>query len=88
MPSLDQSARSGSSSITHTRGSDSARIAVMAADAYLVAFGASQIDTERARLIAVLEEKGPGTEAMARVIRAIKHGSSTPGRWHHSTPDQ
>jgi hypothetical protein len=33
----------------------------MTADAYLMAFGASQIDKERARLIAVLEEKGPGT---------------------------
>jgi hypothetical protein len=64
---------------THTRGSEAARIAVMAADAYLVAFGASQIDTERARLIAVLEEKGPGTEAMARVIHAIRHGTSTQG---------
>jgi hypothetical protein len=53
-----------------------------------VAFEASQIDTERARLIAVLENKGPGTVAMARVIHAIKRGSSTPGRWHHSPPDQ
>jgi hypothetical protein len=60
----------------------------MAADAYLVAFEASRIETERVRLIAVLEDKGPGTEAMARVIRAIKRGSSTPGRWHHSTPDR
>ena len=48
----------------------------------------SQINKERARLIAVLEDKGPGTEAMARVIYAIKRGRSTPGRWHHSTPDR
>ncbi len=87
MPSLDQFAER-IIDLTHTRGPGSAGIAVMTADAYLVAFEASQIDTERARLIAVLEDKGPGTEAMARVIRAVKHGSSTPGRWHHSTPDQ
>ena len=60
MPSLDQSAER-IIDIAHTRGSGSARIAVMTADAYLMAFGASQIDKERARLIAVLEEKGPGT---------------------------
>jgi hypothetical protein len=42
----------------------------MTADAYLVAFEGLQIDKERARLIAVLEDKGPGTEAMARVILA------------------
>jgi hypothetical protein len=71
MPSLDQSAER-IIYITHTRGSGSARIAVMAADSYLMAFEASQIDKERARLIAVLEEKGPGTQAIARVIHAIE----------------
>ena len=87
MPSLDQFAER-IIDLTHTRGSGSARIAVMAADSYLMAFEASQIDKERARLIAVLEDKGPGTEAMARVILAIKRGSSTPERWNHSTPDR
>ena len=85
MPSLEQFAER-IIDLTHTRGPGSAGIAVMTADAYLVAFEASQIDTERARLIAVLENKGPGTVAMARVIHAIKRGSSTPGRWHHSRP--
>ena len=47
MPSLDQSAER-IIDIAHTRGSGSARIAVMTADAYLMAFGASQIDKERA----------------------------------------
>ena len=70
-----------------TRGPGSASIAVMTADAYLVAFEASQIDAERARLIAVREDKGPWTEAMVRVIHAIKRGSSTPGR-HTDTPDR
>ena len=79
MPSLDQSAER-IIYITNTRGSGSARIAVMSADAYLSAFGAWQIDKERARLIAVLEEKGPGTQAIARVIHAIKHSSSAPDR--------
>jgi hypothetical protein len=87
MPSLDQFAER-IIDLAHTRDPDSAGIAVMTADAYLVAFEAAQIDTERARLIAVLEDKGPGTEAMARVIHAIKHGSSTPGRWHHSMPNR
>jgi hypothetical protein len=87
MPNLDQFAER-IIDLTHTRGPGSAGIAVMTADAYLVAFEASQNDTERARLIAVLEDKGPGTEAMARVICAIKRGSSAPGRWHHSTPDR
>jgi hypothetical protein len=39
------SLRSGSSTLRITRGPGSAGIAVMAADAYLVAFEASQIDT-------------------------------------------
>ena len=87
MPSLDQFAER-IIDLAHTRDPDSAGIAVMTADAYLVAFEGSQIDKERARLIAVLEDKGPGTEAMARVIYAIKRGSSTPGRRHRSTPDR
>ena len=86
MPSLDQFA-DRIIDLVHTRDPGSASIAVMTADAYLVAFEASQIDTERARLIAVLEDKGPWTEAMVRVIHAIKRRSSTPGWWHHSTPD-
>jgi hypothetical protein len=44
MPSLDQFAER-IIDLTHTRGPGSAGIAVMAADAYLVAFEASQIDT-------------------------------------------
>ena len=44
MPSLDQFAER-SSTLRITRGPGSAGIAVMAADAYLVAFEASQIDT-------------------------------------------
>jgi len=87
MPSLDQFAER-IIDLVHTRDPGSASIAVMTADAYLVAFEASQIDTERARLIAVLEDKGPWTEAMVRVIHAIKRRSSTPGWWHHSTPDR
>jgi hypothetical protein len=87
MPSLDQFAER-IIDLVHTRDPGSASIAVMTADAYLVAFEASQIDTERARLIAVLEDKGPWTEAMARVIHAIKRRSSTPGWWHHSTPNR
>ena len=79
MPSLDQFAER-IIDVVHTRDPGSASIAVMTADAYLVAFEASQIDTERARLIAVLEEKGPGTQAIARVIHAIKHSSSAPDR--------
>jgi hypothetical protein len=87
MPSLDQFAER-IIDLVHTRDPGSASIAVMTADAYLVAFEASQIDTERARLIAVLEDKGPWTEAMVRVIHAIKRRSSTPGWWHHSTPNR
>lgn len=87
MPSLDQFAER-IIDLVHTRDPGSASIAVMTADAYLVAFETSQIDTERARLIAVLEDKGPWTEAMVRVIHAIKRRSSTPGWWHHSTPDR
>jgi hypothetical protein len=75
MPSLDQFAER-IIDLVHTRDPGSASIAVMTADAYLVAFEASQIDTERARLIAVLDEKGPWTEAMVRVIHAIKRRSS------------
>jgi hypothetical protein len=87
MPSLDQFAER-IIDLVHTRDPGSASIAVMTADAYLVAFEASQIDTERARLVAALEDKGPWTEAMVRVIHAIKRRSSTPGWWHHSTPDR
>jgi hypothetical protein len=76
---LDQSVKR-ITAIAHTRDPDSARIAVMAADAYLMAFGASQIEQERVRLIEVLEDKGPGTEAMARVIHAIRHRISNTGR--------
>jgi hypothetical protein len=83
MPSLHQFAER-IIDLAHT----SVGIAVMTADAYLVAFEGSQIDKERARLIAVLEDKGPGTEAMARVIHAIKRGGSTPGWWNHSTHDR
>ena len=46
MPSLDQFAER-IIDLVHTRDPGSASIAVMTADAYLVAFEASQIDTER-----------------------------------------
>ena len=68
MPSLDQFAER-IIDLVHTRDPGSASIAVMTADAYLVAFEASQIDTERARLIAVPEDKGPWTEAMVGVTQ-------------------
>ena len=85
MPSLDQFAER-IIDLVHTRDPGSASIAVMTADAYLVAFETSQINTERARLTAVPPHKEPRTEVMVPVTHAIKRRSSTPGWWHHSTP--
>jgi hypothetical protein len=85
MPSLDQFAER-IIDLAHTRDPGSPGIAVTTADAYLVAFDGLRIDKERARLIAVLEDKGPGTEATARVIHATKRGSSTPGCRQHARP--
>ena len=86
MPSLDQFAER-IIDLVHTRDPGSASIAVMTADAYLVAFEASQIDTERARLIAVLEDKGPWTEAMVRSSsRPFPSFCTTGGGGRHTPP--
>jgi hypothetical protein len=53
---------------------------LMASDAHLAAFPTAQVVSERARLLALLETQlgVPGTEAMERVIVAIKTGASAP----------
>ena len=74
--------------IAQVYGSDVHIQALMATDAYLASFPASQAESERARLLALLETRlaAPRTEAMERVILAIKSGMSAPRRGHLGGP--